>query len=101
MTSSRLSSMLERAAFTDAFNYNRRLGVALHLDDKKPTARPVPGRHLLEPINDASFTRTGWEASLRGLYSPTLGTTRLHLGANFQHRVNNQESLGSNTGRAR
>ena len=34
--------------------------------------------------------------SLRGIYSPTLGTTRLHLGANFQHRVNKQEALGSN-----
>jgi len=42
-------------------------------------------------VNDGSFTRTGWQASLRGVYSPILGTTRLHLGANFQHRENNRE----------
>jgi phosphate-selective porin OprO/OprP len=29
---------------------------------------------------------------LRGIYSPTLGLTRLHIGANFQHRENRQES---------
>ena len=34
VTSSRLGSMLERASFTDAFNYNRRLGIGLSLADK-------------------------------------------------------------------
>jgi phosphate-selective porin OprO/OprP len=94
MTSSRLGSMMERASFTDAFNNNRRLGVGLQFSDKAADSYLVQAGIFSTPINDASFTRTGWQASLRALYSPTLGSTRLHVGANFQHRSNNQESLG-------
>jgi len=94
MTSSRLGSMLERASFTDAFNYNRRLGIGIQYSDKATDSYLIQAGIFSTPINDASFTRTGWQASLRALYTPTLGTTRLHIGANFQHRSNNQESLG-------
>jgi len=102
MTSSRLGSMLERASFTDAFNYNRRLGIGVQLSDKKADSYLLQAGIFSTPIDDISvsgsslansFTRTGWQASIRGIYSPTLGTTRLHLGANVQHRSNNQEAL--------
>ena len=95
MTSSRLGSMLERASFTDAFNYNRRLGIGLQLNDKQTDSYTVQAGVFSTPINDASFTRTGWQASLRGVYSPMMGSTRLHVGANLQHRANNQEGLGA------
>jgi phosphate-selective porin OprO/OprP len=100
MTSSRLGSMLERASFTDAFNYNRRLGIGVQLSDKKADSYLVQAGIFSTPIDDISvsgsslansFTRTGWQASLRAIYSPMLGSTRLHVGANFQHRSNNQE----------
>ena len=94
MTSSRLGSMLERASFTDAFNYNRRLGIGLQFSDKTNDSYLVQAGIFSTPINDASFTRTGWQASLRALYTPTLGSTRLHVGANFQHRANTQEAMG-------
>jgi len=94
MTSSRLGSMMERASFTDAFNYNRRLGIGIQYSDKANDSYLVQAGIFSTPINDASFTRTGWQASLRGLYSPTLGSTRLHIGANFQHRSNNKEAMG-------
>jgi phosphate-selective porin OprO/OprP len=94
MTSSRLGSMLERASFTDAFNYNRRLGLGVQLIDKKADSYVVQAGIFSQPINDASFNRSGWQASLRGVYSPTMGSTRLHIGANAQHRTNNMESLG-------
>src|SRR5439155_5981511 len=47
-----------------------------------------------QEINDnpASFNRTAWQASVRGTFSPTLGSARLHLGANFQHRVFQRDS---------
>lgn len=94
MTSSRLGSMLERASFTDAFNYNRRLGIGLQLSDKKADSYLLTAGIFSTPINDSTtFTRTGWQASIRGVYSPMMGSTRLHLGANFQHRENNRESL--------
>jgi phosphate-selective porin OprO/OprP len=92
MTSSRLGTMLERASFTDAFNFNRRLGIGLQLSDKKTDSYLVQAGIFSVPVNDStSFTRTGWQASLRAIYSPLVGTTRLHLGANFQHRENNRE----------
>lgn len=96
VTSSRLGSVVERASFTDAFNYNRRLGVGIQLSDKKTDSYLLQAGLFSTPINEnpASFIRTGWQASVRGVYSPMLGSTRLHLGANFQHRVNNVESQG-------
>ena len=94
MTSGKFTSFVERAGFTDAFNYNRRLGVAFTANDKKADSWTIQAGIFNQPINDASFTRTGWQASLRGVYSPMLGTTRLHVGANFQHRENTREALG-------
>jgi phosphate-selective porin OprO/OprP len=87
MTSSRLTSFLERAAFTDAFNYNRRLGVAVALLDPETDRYTLTAGIFGQEINNAAFNRTGWQASLRGTFAPTLGDARLHLGANFQHRV--------------
>jgi phosphate-selective porin OprO/OprP len=85
--------MLERASFTDAFNYNRRLGIGLQFSDKKTDSYLVQAGLFSVPVNDStSFNRTGWQASLRAIYSPLLGTTRLHVGANYQHRENNRES---------
>jgi phosphate-selective porin OprO/OprP len=94
MTSGKFTSFVERAGFTDAFSYNRRLGIAFTANDKKTDSWTIQAGIFNQPINDASFTRTGWQASLRGVYSPMLGSTRLHLGANFQHRENTREALG-------
>jgi len=93
MTSSKFTSFLERASITDAFNYNRRLGVGFTANDKKADSWIIQAGIFNEPINNGSFTRTGWQGSIRGVYSPMLGTTRLHLGANFQHRQNTKENL--------
>ena len=91
MTSSRLTSFLERASFTDAFNYNRRLGLAVALLDPADQYT-LTGGVWSQEINNTSFNRTGWQASLRGTYSPTVGDARLHLGVNFQHRVQQRDA---------
>src|SRR3954454_9192202 len=93
MTSSKFTSFMERAGITDAFNYNRRLGIAFTANDKKTDSWIIQAGLFNEPINNGNFTHTGWQASLRGVYSPTLGATRLHVAANFQHRVNTREAL--------
>ncbi|HEU0098597.1 MAG TPA: porin, partial [Allosphingosinicella sp.] len=92
MTSSRLTSFLERASFTDAFNYNRRLGAAVALLDPEGDRYTLTAGIFSQEINNQSFNRTGWQASVRGTYSPMLGDTRLHLGANFQHRVTQRDA---------
>ena len=95
VTSSRLGSMLERASFTDAFNYNRRLGIGLSLADKKADRYTLSAGLFSQPINDGSFTRTGWEVSTRGTYTPTVGSGFIHLGASAHIRGNTRESQGA------
>jgi phosphate-selective porin OprO/OprP len=87
MTSSRLTSFLERASFTDAFGYNRRLGAVVALVDPATDRYTLTAGLFGQEINNTGFTRTGWQASVRGTFSPIVGDARLHLGANFQHRV--------------
>src|SRR6476620_11827073 len=93
MTSSKFTSFMERASFTDAFSMNRRLGVGLTFSDKKTDSWILQMGLFNQPINEgANFNRTGWEAAARGVYSPTLGSTRLHLGASAHYRVNNRDA---------
>ena len=96
MTSSKYTSFMERAGITDAFAYNRRLGIAFTANDKKADSWTIQGGIFNEPINDAAFTHTGWQASLRGIYSPQLGDVRLHLAANLQYRQNRREARAAN-----
>ncbi|MFL6739236.1 MAG: porin, partial [Sphingomicrobium sp.] len=95
MTSSKFTSFMERASIHDAFNYNRRLGLAFLANDKKTDRWVFQGGLFSELLNNGNSTRTGWQASLRGVFSPTLGAARLHLGANYQHRKNTQEAQGA------
>lgn len=92
MTSSRLGSFMERAGITEAFNYNRRLGVALAYIDPADVLSLTAGVWGQEINDNTNFNRTAWQASVRGVYSPTWGDTRLHIGANFQHRVNARDT---------
>jgi phosphate-selective porin OprO/OprP len=93
MTSSKFTSFMERASFTDAFAMNRRLGVGLTFSDKKTDSWILQMGLFNQPINEsANFNRTGWEADIRGVYSPMLGSTRLHIGASAHYRVNNRDA---------
>src|SRR4249919_2870089 len=93
MTSSKFTSFMERASITDAFGFNRRLGIGFTVSDKKNDSWLLQAGIFNQPINDGTnFNRTGWEAAIRGVYSPMLGTTRLHLGASYHYRVNNRDA---------
>ena len=100
VTSSKFTSFMERPAFTDAFNYNRRLGVSVALLDPKTDRFTLTAGMFSQEINNTSFARTGWEAGARGTFSPKLGTTQLHFGVSGHHRVN-QRDLQGQTYRAR
>jgi phosphate-selective porin OprO/OprP len=93
MTSSKFTSFMERASITDAFGFNRRLGVGFTALDKKNDSWIFQAGIFNQPINDGTnFNRTGWEAAVRGVYSPTFGSTRLHFGASYHYRVNNRDA---------
>ena len=92
MTSSKYTSFMERASFTDAFSHNRRIGAALIATDKAADRWTFQTGIFSEEMNQESFNRTGWTFAARGVFSPNLGSTRLHLGANFSHRDNKREA---------
>ena len=95
VTSSRLGSMLERASFTDAFNYNRRLGIGLSLADKTADKYTVSAGIFSTTVNDSSnFNRTGWEVGARGTFTPKIANGFIHLGASAHYRKNNRDDQG-------
>ena len=96
MTSSKYTSFMERAGITDAFSHNRRIGAALVANDKTADKWTAQAGIFSEEMNANDFNRTGWVFAARGVFSPTLGTTRLHLGANFEHRDNRREAQSRN-----
>lgn len=75
LTSSRFSSFIERAAFTDAFGFERRLGFS---------AQYSSGDVLLQAgvftDNIDDLPGKSWSMDGRAVYSPKMGDTQLHLG---------------------
>lgn len=86
MTSHRFTSFMERSSMNDAFGYGRRLGLSVaYLDPEGHFT--LTGGLWGEDIANTNIARTGWQASLRGTYSPHFGETQAHIGFNYQHRV--------------
>jgi phosphate-selective porin OprO/OprP len=99
-TSSRFTSFIERAAFDDAFINTRRIGINGGFVNKAGDLRFNAGLFAAHSI-DGSFDNEGWIAAARGVYSPLMGSTQLHFGANFQHRkfqANNNGGTSSSSG---
>ncbi len=86
LTSNRFTSFMERAGMVDAFGYSRRLGASLAYLDPGNKFTLTAGLYG-EDIANTNVARTGWQASVRGTYSPFIGNAIGHFGVNFQHRV--------------
>jgi phosphate-selective porin OprO and OprP len=86
LTSNRFTSFLERAGMTDAFGYGRRVGASLAFIDPNGQFTLTGGLYG-EDIANTNVARTGWQASVRGTYSPFIANGQAHFGLNFQHRV--------------
>ncbi len=85
LTSDRFSAFMERAAFTDAFNFERRIGVSAEITHRAFTAQlGIFGENLLEIDEaDGAYSLDG-----RIIYAPDIGGTRLHLAASAHWRDN-------------
>ena len=83
LTSSRFISTLERAAFTDAFEFNRRIGVSVNAKgDNYTLSAGVFG----DNINNAS-QQEGYALAARGTLTPVKADDVLvHLGASIRYR---------------
>ncbi|MXP08647.1 OprO/OprP family phosphate-selective porin [Pseudoblastomonas halimionae] len=80
LTSSRFLSLLERAAFTDAFGFERRVGVSAQY---KGDLMLVQGGVFTDNIGDLS--NRNWSVDGRIVAMPRLGTTRLHFGGSAHY----------------
>ncbi len=87
LTSSRFTSFMERAAFTDAFNLDRRLGLSVSYEEGDLIAQAglfTDNLNVIGGEDDSDLV------SLDGriVFAPELGGSRLHLGASAHHRRN-------------
>ena len=90
-TSSRFTSTLERAAFTDAFQFNRRVGVTASTSGKAYTLTAGLFGGNLEGGNAG----TGFVAAARGTYTPVMtDETIVHLGASVRYRELDEDEEG-------
>ncbi|NNE40823.1 MAG: hypothetical protein HKN14_07885 [Marinicaulis sp.] len=84
-TSSRFISVLERSAFTDAFQFNRRLGVSLNTkSDNYTLSAGVFGDNV-----NVMSQQEGYALAARGTFSPAIGpeNMRAHFGASIRYRT--------------
>lgn len=83
ISSDRFTSLMERAAFTDAFNFDRRLGVSATFTKGPVTAQfGLFGDNLLE-IDEADGA---WSIDGRLVWAPRVGETQLHFGGSAHWR---------------
>jgi phosphate-selective porin OprO and OprP len=93
LTGDTTGSTMERAAFTDAFNFERRLGVSAQYRGLKPWL--FQGGVFTDDVtalsNDSDGPQGGDENNSYGVdgrivYAPKIGDTQLHLGASAHYR---------------
>ena len=94
LSSSRFLSFLERAAFTDAFNFERRIGLSAAWSSGGVIAQGGVFTDNIEDLADSNdAVGLGDENNAvsfdgRIAYAPRLGRTQLHLGASAHWRDN-------------
>lgn len=85
LASSRFTSFMERAAFTDAFNFERRVGLSAAYSSGDVTAQVGV---FTDNVADLDDENESVGADLRVVYAPKLGDTQLHFGGSAHHRDN-------------
>ncbi len=83
-TSSRFMSALERSAFTDAFAFDRRVGVSIGRSGKNYT---FDAGAFASNLTDSGGTDDGHAFAARGTFNPIkTDDTLVHLGASWRYR---------------
>ncbi len=85
LTSSRFTSFLERAAFTDAFGFERRVGVSANYASGDFRWDGGVFTANIDGLSDDGFASYSFDS--RATFSPTLGEdTQLHFGGSVHYR---------------
>ncbi len=82
LTSGRFTSFIERAAFTDAFNFERRLGVSGQYQAGDVLVQAGVFNDNIADLPDTNHSYDG-----RVVWMPRYGDTQLHLGGSVHHTV--------------
>jgi phosphate-selective porin OprO/OprP len=86
VTSSRFSSFIERAAFTDAFNFERRVGLSATFSDGPLIVQGGVFTDNIEDLGNDENNSSGFDGRI--VYAPKSGETQLHFGASGHFRSN-------------
>lgn len=81
LTSSRFTSFIERAAFTDAFNFSRRLGVAAEYGSDSVVVQAGLFSDNLDDLPGSDR----WSVDGRAAFFPVIGSTQLHFGGSIHY----------------
>lgn len=82
-TSGRHTSLMERASFTDAFDFSRRMGLSVSSGGNNWTAKVG----VYRGSSDIDEENEGTEFAGRLTYSPVVRDIQTHLGASFRART--------------
>ena len=84
LTSSRFTSFIERAAFTDAFNFERRVGLSATFSSGDLIAQAGLFTDNIADLDTDENDSVGVDGRI--VFAPEVGNTRLHLGASAHWR---------------
>ncbi|WP_232843883.1 OprO/OprP family phosphate-selective porin [Allopontixanthobacter sediminis] len=83
LTSSRFTSFMERAAFTDAFDFQRRVGLSASYGKGMVL---LQGGVFTDNIDNLDADNNSWGADARAVVAPKLGNFQLHAGGSVHYR---------------
>ena len=93
LTSSRFSSFIERAAFTDAFGFERRVGLSGTFERGDLLAQ---GGVFTDNVHELDDSNDSVSVDGRLVFSPKLGETQLHFGGSAHWRdVGDADEIGT------
>lgn len=86
LTSSLNSSFIERAAFTDAFNFERRVGASAQYAKGPLLAQAGVFTDSIADLNSVGDDNNSYSFDGRLVYAPLVGSNQLHFGASAHWR---------------
>jgi phosphate-selective porin OprO and OprP len=86
LTSSLNTSFIERASFTDAFNFERRVGVSAQWKRNAILAQGGVFTDSIADLNEVGDDNNSYSFDGRLVFMPKMGKNQLHLGGSVHHR---------------
>jgi phosphate-selective porin OprO/OprP len=86
LSSSLHSSFIERAAFTDAFGFERRVGASVQYAKGPLLLQTGIFTDSISDLNSVGDDNNAWSTDSRIVYAPKMGDNQLHFGASAHYR---------------